>query len=252
MLENSLARSGIEPGACGHVPFRPDDRGIVCFFRDDGLSDRIGFSYQSWRAADAVDDVLRILREIHALCEVSEHPIVPVILDGENAWEHYAENGYAFLRQLYDALADAPDLELTTFSDYLEDAGPSAPRLPRVVPGSWVYGTLSTWIGEDAKNRLWERLIEAKVAYDETAQRLETGMRERAERQLAVCEGSDWFWWPGDHGGVAAPGAFERLHCLQLARLYELLGVDVPTDVAACLAAEAVAEAAPVMRPGRE
>ncbi len=45
-------------------------------------------------------------------------------------------------------------------------------------------------------------LVEAKRAFDRVvaAGTLDArDRRARAERQLAVCEGSDWFWWFGDY-----------------------------------------------------
>ena len=76
-----------------------------------------------------------------------------IIMDGENAWEHYPENAYYFLNALYRRLAEHPRLELTTFSDCLKDkrSNPCRCTCLRRVPG--VYGTLSTWIGDPDKNR---------------------------------------------------------------------------------------------------
>ena len=46
--------------------------------------------------------------------------IVSIILDGENAWEYYPENGYHFLSALYEKLGQHKELKLTTYSEYLE------------------------------------------------------------------------------------------------------------------------------------
>ena len=87
---------------------------------------------------------------------------VLIALDGENAWEHYPFNGYYFLRALYAQLADHPQLELMTLSECLARGMQPAP-LPQVCAGSWVHGTLSTWMGDAAKNRAWDLLCEAKA-----------------------------------------------------------------------------------------
>ena len=94
----------------------------------------------------------------------SEHTTVSIIMDGENAWEYYPENGREFLSTLYTRLAGHPRFRLSTFSELL-DLVPCKP-LPRLVAGSWVYGTFSVWIGHPAKNRAWELLIDAKKAVD--------------------------------------------------------------------------------------
>jgi alpha-amylase/alpha-mannosidase (GH57 family) len=155
--------------------------------------------------------------------------VVSIIMDGENAWEYFPDNGYHFLSCLYRRLVEHPALELTTFSACL-DAGIRPRRIGRLVGGSWVYGNFSTWIGDEGKNRGWDMLVDAKHAYD---QALATGVqpaeRQQAlEAQLAVCEGSDWFWWFGDYNPAETVSDFERLYRLHLANLYQLLQREPP------------------------
>ena len=80
-------------------------------FRDHALSDRIGFHYQSWDAGAAAADFVEQVRDAgrrFARRGGGEVATVPVILDGENAWEHYDGGGRPFLRALYQALLEAP------------------------------------------------------------------------------------------------------------------------------------------------
>ena len=151
-------------------------------------------------------------------------------MDGENAWEHYPENGYYFLNALYRRLALHSHIELTTFSEYLEGQG-DVTEIPHLVAGSWVYGNFSTWIGDVDKNRGWDMLGDAKWCFDKivaTGRLSETEIR-RAEQQLAVCEGSDWFWWFGDYNPEEAVSTFERQFRMNLANLYQLLGEEPPS-----------------------
>lgn len=212
-----------------HRPYRIDASAAACFFRDDGLSDLIGFTYADWHADDAVADLINHLLRIEAETREIADRCVSIILDGENAWEYYPNNGHYFLSALYRRLADHPQLLLSTFSDQLATAEPHE-RLAGVVAGSWVYGTFSTWIGDPAKNRGWEMLVAAKQAFDgEVANgRLVGTAREQAERQLAICEGSDWFWWFGDYNPADSVADFERLFRRQLSTLYRLLQVPAP------------------------
>jgi len=138
---------------------------------------------------------------------------VLIALDGENAWEHYPFNGYFFLSALYAALAAHPALELTTLSQCTA-RGFTPATLGRIVAGSWVHGTLATWMGDTAKNAAWELLCEAKRAFDRTAFEGDGDRAERsaAERQLALCESSDWFWWFGDYNPADAVAQFDRLY----------------------------------------
>lgn len=203
---------------------------ICCFFRDDRLSDLIGFEYSRWRTEDAVANFMHELAAIRHRTQGMEAPIVAIIMDGENAWEHYDQNGLPFLEQLYQAVADHDDYVLTTFSDYLNEH-PCKDRLPHLTPGSWVYGNLSTWIGDADKTRGWELLIEAKKAFDANIDRLSDEQQEAAREQLRICEGSDWCWWFGDYNPGAAVRDFDQLYRQHLARLYQLLGLPQPASL---------------------
>jgi alpha-amylase/alpha-mannosidase (GH57 family) len=207
-------------------PYGIGDSGVSCFFRDDGLSDLIGFTYATWHADDAVANLIEHLGRIAERTAGATDRVVTIILDGENAWEHYPENGYYFLSALYRKLAEHPRLQLTTFSEFL--ASQPVKPLANLAAGSWVYGTFSTWIGDKDKNRGWEMLVAAKEAFDAAAPRLDPARRELATQQLAVCEGSDWFWWFGDYNPKATVSDFEKLYRRHLCNLYHLLEVEPP------------------------
>ncbi len=254
VLAHSLARAGhaahaLKP-AWLYRPYTIADAGLSCFFRDDELSDQIGFTYATWHADDAVANLVHRLEGCADACRDHPDRVVAIVLDGENAWEHYPENAYYFLSALYRRLSEHPRLALTTFADYLKRH--PGKRLPTLVAGSWVYGTLSTWIGERDKNRGWDLLVEAKRAFDAAAPRLAPERRAAAERQLAVCEGSDWFWWFGDYNPAETVSDFERLYRLHLANLYQLLGAEPPEQLSHIFA---YGHGAPArggsMRPGK-
>jgi alpha-amylase/alpha-mannosidase (GH57 family) len=209
---------------------------VACFFRDDRLSDLIGFEYAKWHGSDAVANFVHQLKDILTHTPGHEDPVVSVILDGENAWEYYPYNGHFFLSGLYEALANDPDIHLTTFSRYLAECNKDQAHcakpatLPGLVAGSWVYGTFSTWIGSPDKNRAWDLLCAAKQSYDlvMASQRLSDQERAAAERQLCDCESSDWFWWFGDYNPQHSVESFDRLYRENLANLYALLKLPVP------------------------
>ena len=230
VLHNSLRRAENAAPASIYHPFTLEDSNIACFFRDDGLSDLIGFSYSKWHADDAVADFIRHLENIIAVN--TDDSVVSIIMDGENAWEHFSENGYHFLQALYQQLAAHPAIELTTFSECLKQV--SVKPLVKLVAGSWVYGTFSTWIGDADKNRGWDMLGDVKKAYDKAVadRRLDDKQLQAAQLQLAVCEGSDWFWWFGDYNPGEAVSSFEKQFRLNLANLYLLLGEQPPAYLA--------------------
>jgi len=230
VLSNSLHRLGHAPHAMKaawlYSPYRIEGRSPACFFRDDGLSDLIGFTYSTWHGDDAVADFVNHLERIADSCEHHPDRIVTVILDGENAWESYPENGYYFLSALYQKLSSHPRLEMTTFSRFLSDHSPKPIR--GIVAGSWVYGTFSTWIGDPDKNRGWEMLVDAKKAFDRSIHGLSADERAAAERALAICEGSDWFWWFGDYNPAQSVSDFDNLYRRHLTNLYQYLHLEPP------------------------
>jgi len=240
--EEVLARS--LDGGLGHHNerlYRPwryttghGDLGI--FFRDHRLSDLIGFSYSQWDPGRAVLDFCGQLRQIHQQIG-SEGRVVPVILDGENAWEFYPDNGYDFLSGLYASVAEAKDLRLTTCSEVLERSNFEG-RLHRIHPGSWINANYGIWIGHPEENLAWDLLHQARQAVsqhhpaaahilqacgtngDETARMLCTS--------LYAAEGSDWFWWFGDDHFSPHSDRFDHLFRQHLTNVYRLLGLDPP------------------------
>ncbi|OGT88788.1 MAG: glycoside hydrolase [Gammaproteobacteria bacterium RIFOXYA12_FULL_61_12] len=234
VLSNSLKAMKADisaPASWVHTAYRLGDKGNMHgFFRDDGLSDLIGFTYSDWHADDAVGNLIQHLENIDRATRGDPNRVVSIIMDGENAWEYYPDNGVYFLDALYKRLSNHPTLALSTFSDYLDDLSGGPARLPHVVAGSWVYGTLSTWIGDMDKNRGWEMLVDAKKIYDQAMEKrtYDEETLRKIEQQLATCEGSDWFWWFGDYNPGQAVSDFEHLFRLQLSHLHLLLGEKPP------------------------
>lgn len=255
VLQGALARR--DPKAARDAdaynrPYRLAGGNMVEFFRDDTLSDLIGFTYATWHGDDAAHNLVNELAHLARQYAESEtrprdaasapqesatggraRHVVLIALDGENAWEHYPFNGYYFLRALYALLAAHPLLELTTLSECV-DRGLEPVPLQTVVAGSWVHGTLATWMGDPAKNRAWDLLCEAKIAFDGVVASgtLDTAQRIAVERQLALCESSDWFWWFGDYNPAEAVSQFDSLYRRQLVVLYRLLGLPPPESLA--------------------
>jgi alpha-amylase/alpha-mannosidase (GH57 family) len=230
------------PGSSGYL-YKPylvetDGKRIHCFFRDDRLSDKVGFEYAKWKGDDAAADFVHHLEEILRHAPGDEDPVVSVILDGENAWEYYPYNAYYFLSELYSRLGSHLDIRTTTFHECVQGLGDpdsrvTASKLQQLVAGSWVYGTFSTWIGSPEKNRGWDLLCEAKRSYDFViaSGRLSDEEKRLATEQLADCEGSDWFWWFGDYNSALSVASFDSLFRRNLSNLYRLLKLPPPHEL---------------------
>jgi alpha-amylase/alpha-mannosidase (GH57 family) len=227
VLDNSLKASGTSGD-----PYRgyrlEGTEGPALFFRDERLSDLIGFEYAGWNSRDAA---FHFVAQLGELADSSEPPLASVILDGENAWEHFPFNGYYFFEELYRLLESRSDLRTTTYRDWLATNRGALRPLPQLVSGSWVHGSFSTWIGSADKNRAWDLLCAAKQAFDAAVPRLDEQARVRAERILLGCESSDWFWWFGDQHPARAVAAFDTLFRGNLRALYRALGESPPQSL---------------------
>lgn len=209
-------------------------RATGVFFRDDELSDLIGFEYARWHGKAAANDLIaRLERRRDRLAGAVSDPLVVIALDGENAWEHFPYNGYYFFEELYGYLSAHEGITTTTPSRYLDRCGSRVPTLPHIVAGSWVYGNLSTWMGDPVKNSAWDRLCRAKQAHDARAREANWTEAQRAAiaMQLARAESSDWFWWLGEGAEGHGPRTFDYLARRNLANLYRLIGVEQPPEL---------------------
>ena len=93
---------------------------VACAFRDHVLSDLIGFTYASWDADAAAEDFVGRLAEAGRRFGErtgGEDALIPIILDGENAWEHFEGGGRPFLRSLYRRLSSHPDVQTVTMGE---------------------------------------------------------------------------------------------------------------------------------------
>lgn len=211
-------------------PYRIGEHGPMVLFRDHALSDRIGFHYQSWEADAAAHDFVGCLREAgRHFTEATggEVATIPVILDGENAWEYYADGGRPFLRALYRALSEAPDIQTVTMSEAASAPAPARP-LPSIFPGSWINGDFYIWIGHRDDHRAWDQLSDARAMFDRRASLAAPDVRARALEELLIAEGSDWFWWYGDDHSSDHDAEFDDLYRRHLRNAYALLGEPIP------------------------
>ncbi|MFQ5329703.1 MAG: hypothetical protein ACE5D4_06930, partial [Thermodesulfobacteriota bacterium] len=235
----------VERGGDGHLRnpeflYRPYSRKegareIAILFRDHHLSDRIGFVYQHWDAATAAKDFVERLHHIrHSLGAKnrSGEYIVPVILDGENCWEHYKNDGRDFLVALYKMIEGDPLLEMVTVSEHLKAHPPKA-ELDAIFPGSWINHNFKIWIGHEEDNRAWKYLQEARDALVTAEEGGEVGTEklQRAWEHIYIAEGSDWCWWYGDENSTENDGDFDLLFRKNIINVYNQIGVEAPSHL---------------------
>jgi alpha-amylase/alpha-mannosidase (GH57 family) len=206
-----------------------DNRQVRMLFRDHFLSDLIGFVYAKMGAEEAAAHFLdRIRANVKPLAGGSDI-LVPIILDGENAWEYYYHNGRPFLRELYRRISESSDLAALTVSEALKRDEPRS--LDHIFPGSWINANFDVWIGAQEDNKAWEYLLHARQKYDQVAPRVSEGNRALAHDELTIAEGSDWCWWYGPEHQSDNRREFDELYRSHLANIYRALNLQPPDEL---------------------
>lgn len=231
------------------------DTGLKIIFRDSGLSDLIGFTYGAWRGDDAANDLINKLNSIDDFDKAS---IVSVILDGENAWEYYYENGFYFLNDLYSLIGSSVKINPLLVDEVLticeSDTADDYFKLDGIIPGSWVNGNLRMWVGEGRKNRAWIMLNEAKNEFLDSVnnKRISKKNIEAGFKNLMAAEGSDWFWWLGEDSPLSSQSSMEKIFRNFLEKIYIISGKPVPEYISESLSStkKNIAEIGGIMQRG--
>ncbi len=209
-------------------------KNVRMFFRDHALSDKIGFVYSHWSPDDAAHDfVASILRIRDSIVDTYGekglgYAVVPVILDGENAWEFYQSDGKDFLRTLYYLLENEPRIETVLPSEVRVK---KEHLLRHIEPGSWINGNFDIWIGHPEDNRAWDLLHSVRKIYAKRAKSLPAKQRAHAFNEIMICEGSDWCWWYGDEHKSSQAGEFDNLFRYHIKQAYIAMGLEPPDSL---------------------
>jgi alpha-amylase/alpha-mannosidase (GH57 family) len=201
-------------------------------FRDHSLSDLIGFVYSGVPAKEAAEDFIRRVKQAAApMLENGKTAVVPIILDGENAWEFYPQSGREFLRRLYDGIQKDPSIEALTVSEAI-DREPAPRKLASIVPGSWINSNFDVWIGAPEDNMAWDQLSAARDYFTDNADKVSAEQKKLAYQELLIAEGSDWNWWYGPEHHSVNDRDFDELYRKHLSNVYLALG-GAPPDILA-------------------
>ena len=200
-------------------------------FRDTGLSNDIGFKFARLDPVEAANNFVKNLSNIQRdLASSDKDHIVVVILDGENPWQNYQNDGKDFLRAFYSQLVKAKWVKTTTISEFLKTHPlETLPTVEKLLAGSWDGHSFATWIGEPEEDLAWDDLALARRAFDEWKK---TGPDERVKAQvyelLLAAEGSDWFWWYGKDKDSGNDERFDETFRNTLKQAYVLMGKEPP------------------------
>lgn len=208
---------------------------IAIIFRDVIISDKVGFTYSGMEgeaaAQDFIERIHAIRKSLNASGAKGPH-LVTVILDGENAWEYYDNDGKKFLHSLYQLLSKDPLIITVTPSEFLQIA-PEQPMIKELWAGSWINHDFATWIGEEEENTAWEYLAATrdqlqKYISGALKDRVDEKTLEKARMLMYAAEGSDWFWWYGADQNSGNDEIFDQQFRDTLKQIYLTLGNEPP------------------------
>lgn len=220
-----------------------DGAAVNAVFREKPLSDFIGFMAARNDARQAADHLLHHMLHIAGLVP-HDTGVIPLILDGENAWETFADGGEAFLRELYSGIEkESQRLHSCTIEDYFQHQ-PPARQLTTLHTGSWIGSNFDIWIGEDEENRAWDLLGETRSFLQK---QIDSGVltdvqRDQAMMEIFAAEGSDWFWWYGPDFHTDNDGLFDDLFRQHLKNIYTICGSLPPAELEIPVIADAKAD----------
>jgi hypothetical protein len=208
------------------------DTRMNLLFRDHTLSDLIGFVYSGMPPQEAATNLIHKIKEsAKSVLASGQDAVVPIILDGENAWEYYPQSGREFLRRFYDGLQKDPGIEAVTVTEAIA-RHKNVSHLKSLVPGSWINANFNVWIGAPEDNKAWDYLYQARNLYAQAAADVTEKQRKLAFEEILIAEGSDWNWWYGPEHHSANDRDFDELYRKHLSNVYQALGGTPPDYLA--------------------
>jgi alpha-amylase/alpha-mannosidase (GH57 family) len=214
--------------------YKVDSRNITMIFRDKNLSDIISFNYNSWNQDEAARDLINHCNNIgENMRRDNDRGLLAIVMDGENAWEYFDDNGRQFFETLYSDLDRQELAGSTTISDFLELESPKR-SISKIFPGSWINHNFDIWIGQGQDNMSWDYLGRVRrdlVKFTKEAEkdpRMDGASIADAWRELYIAEGSDWNWWYAGKVHAGNENPFDKLYRIHLKNIYKLLKKPIP------------------------
>jgi alpha-amylase/alpha-mannosidase (GH57 family) len=214
--------------------FKRDSRHLSVIFRDKNLSDIISFNYHEWDQIDAAWNLIGHFKMVEEnLRRDTDKGILTIVMDGENAWEYFEDNGRRFFDTLYANLDKQDEICSTTVSEYLE-LEPAKRAISNIFPASWINHDFKIWIGEGQDNLSWEYLDRVRkdlVRFTEQfhkSHEADGSKVTEAWRSLYIAEGSDWNWWYNGSPRAGKENPFDPLYRMHLKNIYKLLKKPIP------------------------
>lgn len=215
--------------------FKRGSRHITMIFRDKNLSDMISFSYNSWDQNAAAWDLMgHMNKTAEGLRRDTDTGLLSIVMDGENAWEYFWDNGRKFFETLYYNLDKQPEIYSTTISDFLRKEHRRKP-LSGLFSGSWINHNFEIWIGQEQDNLSWDYLwmvrrdlVKFTKEFHKKPHSIDSSRIKDAWREFYIAEGSDWNWWYGGTAHSGKENPFDGLYRTHLKNIYKILKKPIP------------------------
>lgn len=204
--------------------------GVKLIFRNSMISNLIGFEYSNFDSEMTAKDLYERIKVIQSklLSSPDENHLLTIAMDGENCWEKYPNNGNVFLNTLYKLIEADESLETVLISDYLDKEKNHKP-LKKIKSGSWINRNFKLWIDEPTKNLAWQYLKNVRDDFNEFVKNFpDNPYIGYAQKEIYICEGSDWFWWYGEPNDSGRDNIFDYLFREHLKNVYIYLGLEIP------------------------
>lgn len=213
--------------------YKTKNSDINLIFRDSVIPNLISFEYANHDPKTAAADLYDRIKVIQNKIQTSpdKNHLLTIAMDGENCWENYAEDGAAFLKNIYAMIEEDETLETVLISEHIKKEKHHK-ELKKIHSGSWINRNFQLWVGEPVKNLAWSYLKRVKKDFDEF---VKANPKDKsiplAHREIMIAEGSDWFWWYGEPNDSGQDHIFDYLFRERLKNTYRYLRLEIPKSL---------------------
>src|SRR5574344_778103 len=203
---------------------------INVIFRDASIRKLISMEYSQHKPKEAAKNLYERIKAIQGKLKKSpdKNHLLTIAMDGENAWENYANDGNDFLYYLYNLISKDETLETVLISEYIEKDN-SKKTLKSIHSGSPINANYKMWIAEPTKNLAWKYLDKTR---NDLIKFQKEGLSDIQIKdswiEFLVCEGSDWFWWYGEPNDSGQDNIFDYLFREHLKNVYTICKRPIP------------------------
>ncbi len=210
--------------------YKTQNSDIKMIFRESTIYNLVSFEYANHNPVATANDLYDRIKVMQGkiLSSPDQDHLLTIAMDGENCWENYIDDGNTFLQTLYELISKDESLETVLISDYIEKTKEHK-RLDKVATGASFNRGYKLWIDEPVKDIAWKYLKRARQDFISFSKREPNHPNLiDAQRELFICEGSDWFWWYGEPNSSGRDNIFDFLYRTHLKNIYRTLELEYP------------------------